>query len=36
VRNIAFDVTPARYVTAIITEKGVCRPEEIKDIKDRR
>ncbi len=25
VRNPAFDVTPARYVTAIITEKGVVR-----------
>ena len=22
--NLAFDVTPARYVTALITEKGVC------------
>jgi methylthioribose-1-phosphate isomerase len=26
VRNLAFDVTPARYVTAIITERGVARP----------
>jgi methylthioribose-1-phosphate isomerase len=26
VRNPAFDVTPARYVTAIITENGVARP----------
>ncbi len=25
-RNPAFDVTPARYITAIITEKGVIRP----------
>ncbi len=25
VRNPAFDVTPARYITAIITEKGVAR-----------
>ena len=25
VRNPAFDVTPARYVTAIITERGVAR-----------
>ncbi len=25
-RNPAFDVTPARYVTAIITERGVARP----------
>jgi methylthioribose-1-phosphate isomerase len=27
VANPAFDVTPARYVTALITEKGVCRAE---------
>src|SRR5687768_9634573 len=26
IRNPAFDVTPARYVTAIITERGVARP----------
>lgn len=26
VRNPAFDVTPARYVTAIITENGIARP----------
>jgi methylthioribose-1-phosphate isomerase len=26
VLNPAFDVTPARYVTAIITELGVARP----------
>ncbi|HEX2695325.1 MAG TPA: S-methyl-5-thioribose-1-phosphate isomerase [Acidobacteriota bacterium] len=25
VRNPAFDVTPAKYITGIITEKGVCR-----------
>jgi methylthioribose-1-phosphate isomerase len=25
-RNPAFDVTPARYVTAIITERGIARP----------
>ena len=25
-RYAAFDVTPARYVTAIVTDKGVCRP----------
>jgi methylthioribose-1-phosphate isomerase len=25
VRNPAFDVTPAKYVTAIVTEKGVAR-----------
>ena len=22
--NLAFDITPAKYVTALITEKGVC------------
>lgn len=32
VRNLAFDVTPARYITAIITENGIFRPEDIKDI----
>jgi methylthioribose-1-phosphate isomerase len=26
VRNPAFDVTPAKYITAIITERGVCKP----------
>ena len=26
VRNPAFDVTPAKYITAIITERGVVRP----------
>ncbi len=26
VRNPAFDVTPARFITAIITERGVARP----------
>ncbi len=26
VRNPAFDVTPAEYITAIITEKGIVRP----------
>ncbi|HWJ55847.1 MAG TPA: hypothetical protein VNR90_06500, partial [Vicinamibacterales bacterium] len=27
IRNPAFDVTPARYVTAIVTEKGIARPD---------
>ncbi|HEY8551126.1 MAG TPA: S-methyl-5-thioribose-1-phosphate isomerase [Vicinamibacterales bacterium] len=27
IRNPAFDVTPARFITAIVTEKGVCRPD---------
>jgi methylthioribose-1-phosphate isomerase len=26
VRNPAFDVTPAKYVTAIVTERGIARP----------
>jgi methylthioribose-1-phosphate isomerase len=26
VRNPAFDVTPARYVSAIVTERGIARP----------
>jgi methylthioribose-1-phosphate isomerase len=30
VRNMAFDVTPAKYVTAIITEKGAFRPKDLK------
>jgi methylthioribose-1-phosphate isomerase len=27
--NLAFDVTPARYITRIITQKGIFPPEEI-------
>ena len=23
--NLAFDITPAKYVTGLITEKGVCK-----------
>ena len=33
VRNPAFDITPARYVSAIVTEKGVLRPPYGKAIK---
>lgn len=29
VRNLAFDVTPAKYITNIITEKGVFKPEDL-------
>lgn len=32
VRNIAFDVTPHRYITAIITERGVFRPRDLKKL----
>ena len=28
-KNPAFDVTPAKYITGIITEKGIFKPEEI-------
>jgi methylthioribose-1-phosphate isomerase len=28
VMNLAFDVTPAKYVTGLITEKGVCKASE--------
>jgi len=33
VRNPAFDVTPAKLITAIITEKGVLKPPYIEEIK---
>jgi methylthioribose-1-phosphate isomerase len=32
--NPAFDVTPARLVTGIITEKGVFTPETLLQLKD--
>jgi S-methyl-5-thioribose-1-phosphate isomerase len=32
VENPAFDITPAKYITAIITEKGVIKTENIKKI----
>jgi len=31
VYNPAFDVTPARYITAIVTETGIFKPEEIQN-----
>jgi methylthioribose-1-phosphate isomerase len=34
-RNIAFDVTPHKYVTAIITEKGAFRPRDLKKLAKR-
>lgn len=34
VRNLAFDVTPAKYVTRIITEKGIFKPENLRDLKE--
>ncbi|MDI6801678.1 MAG: S-methyl-5-thioribose-1-phosphate isomerase [Thermodesulfovibrionales bacterium] len=30
--NLAFDVTPARYITAFFTEKGVFMPKDIKKL----
>jgi methylthioribose-1-phosphate isomerase len=32
VRNLAFDVTPAKYVTAIITEKGAFKPSALREL----
>ena len=32
VANPAFDVTPARYITAIITERGITRPPFVKNL----
>ena len=32
VANPAFDITPARLVTGIITERGVCAPTELKKL----
>jgi methylthioribose-1-phosphate isomerase len=29
-RNDAFDVTPAALITGFITEKGVCRPRDLR------
>lgn len=34
-KNMAFDVTPARYITGIITEKGIFKPEEIMRLQDQ-
>ena len=30
--NPAFDVTPARYITGIITERGIFRPDQLRRI----
>ncbi len=35
VRNPAFDVTPAAYITAIVTERGIFRPPYEKSLKIR-
>ena len=26
--NLAFDITPAKYITALITERGICEASE--------
>ncbi|MBI2135178.1 S-methyl-5-thioribose-1-phosphate isomerase [Candidatus Woesearchaeota archaeon] len=31
-RNPAFDVTPAKYITGIITEKGIIKPNELRNL----
>jgi len=36
VANPAFDVTPARYITAIITELGAFRPRDLRKLGDKR
>jgi methylthioribose-1-phosphate isomerase len=33
VSNLAFDITPAEYISAIITEKGIFRPDQIQGLK---
>lgn len=33
-RNPAFDVTPLRYISAFITEKGILKPHELHRIRD--
>src|SRR3990172_2004504 len=35
VANPAFDVTPAKYITAIVTEKGAFRPRDIRKLGDK-
>jgi methylthioribose-1-phosphate isomerase len=34
IRNPAFDVTPAKYITAIITERGIARPPFSDSLRD--
>ena len=33
--NLSFDVTPAKYVTGIITEKGIFKPQDLKKLHER-
>jgi len=34
IRNPAFDITPAKYVTAIVTERGIARPPYDSSLRD--
>jgi len=34
-RNPGFDVTPAKFITGIITEKGIFKPKDIKNLKKK-
>jgi methylthioribose-1-phosphate isomerase len=36
VRNPAFDVTPARYIAAIVTERGIARPPYGESLRELR
>jgi len=36
VRNPSFDITPHKYITAIITELGVIRPPFIESIRNQQ
>jgi methylthioribose-1-phosphate isomerase len=33
IRNPAFDITPHRYITAIVTERGICQPPYSESLK---
>jgi methylthioribose-1-phosphate isomerase len=35
VRNLAFDVTPKKYITGIITEKGAFKPDDLKKLNEQ-
>jgi methylthioribose-1-phosphate isomerase len=33
-RYVAFDVTPARYITAIVTDQGICKPPYVASLSE--
>ncbi len=35
-KNPAFDITPSKYITGIITEKGIFKPDEIIKLKENK